>query len=167
MILTSEQYEALQQARTILKKAGLLNSPPGSPNTEAIHLKDLCCLPVKAPFPPKSSHLYLPLLATPFSSEDILNSLNWVTAKGYAQKIIEHPPFTVVEFPETGTSEEEVVAHIFPVSPGQKFDPKLNVQYSVWGKHGSHDNVTCYLLKDKVTSLPPLCHQFKEKCKLV
>jgi len=61
-------------------------------------------------------------------------------------------------------SEQEAVAHLFPVPPGSNFDPKLNIQYSALRKYGSCHNVACYLLKDEVTSAPPLCLQFKVQC---
>lgn len=165
-MLTTEQHEALQLARNILEKAGLLNSPPGSPVSEVTRLKDLYHSKVELlPLPKSSSIIYHPPASTSFSSEAIFRRENRVTSKTTTQKIVKHNRFAVVEFPETGESEKEAVAHIFPVSSEQEFDPKLNLQYSIWGKHGSHENVTCYLLRDRETSMPPKCHQFKAECK--
>ena len=81
-----------------------------------------------------------------------------------AQKIIYHPPGAVVKFPETGFSENQAVAHVFPI-PDKVFDPKLNIQYSIWGNHGAHDNVTNFLLRNSTTGEPPKCRQFKLRCK--
>jgi len=165
-MLTTEQLAALQQARMLLEKAGVLSSPPGSPSTEVQHLRK--CLQVPDVLQQEPS--ILPLLryiappASSFSCEQILSRSNRITTQTSVQKIVYHPIGAIVEFPETGISKSQAVAHVFPVLD-KDFDPKLNIQYSIWGQHGAHENFTNYLLWNGTSGEPSQCRQFKSCCK--
>ncbi|KIJ39135.1 hypothetical protein M422DRAFT_258014 [Sphaerobolus stellatus SS14] len=106
------------------------------------------------------------LLISPPSTEEILAGRNRTTSQGYTQKFIRHPENVIVEYPETGNLSSEAVAHIFPYQPDEQedFDPKLNIQYGIWGKHGSRKNVRLFLLSEEEEKPLPISHQFKGEC---
>ncbi|KIJ42824.1 hypothetical protein M422DRAFT_253914 [Sphaerobolus stellatus SS14] len=85
--------------------------------------------------------------------------------QGYVQKFVQHPENAIVEYPETGHSTNEAIAHIFPVSTEESgaFDPKMNIQYGIWGKHGSRDNTRLFLMPQNTKGFT-LCKKFKARC---
>jgi len=71
---TDRQLVALQQARALLEGAGLLTSPPGSPNSELTRLRVLL-QPISHSLP-QASLKYKPPLATIFNPVHILARQN-------------------------------------------------------------------------------------------
>jgi len=62
--------------------------------------------------------------------------------------------------------ETEAVAHLFPIPSDEEFDPKLKLQYSIWGQHGSHPNVKNYFVRTQ-SGDPTTCLQFKAQCRSI
>ncbi|KIJ46298.1 hypothetical protein M422DRAFT_250347 [Sphaerobolus stellatus SS14] len=148
--MTATQLEALRKARDILQEAGLISSPPSSPRSELTRFKTLLISstidePSIAPI-----IKYIPSSAALYAVEDIRAGRNRTTSQRYVQKFIQHPANVIVEYPETGCLPNEAVAHIFPHQRAEEedYDPKLNIQYGVWGKHGSRNDVQFYLLSE-------------------
>ncbi|KIJ50592.1 hypothetical protein M422DRAFT_245222 [Sphaerobolus stellatus SS14] len=166
------QLEALQKARKILEEAGLLKSPPSSPLAELTYFKQIFELSQDSNSEVSSipsTINYIASLAAPYTSEDMHSGRNRTTYKACAQKFIQHPENAIVEYPETGSFNGEAIVHIFPLPPGtsqEDFDPKLNIQYGIWGKHGSRPNVRLFLFPQEDKSFP-LCSQFKAECMAV
>ncbi|KIJ30111.1 hypothetical protein M422DRAFT_268358 [Sphaerobolus stellatus SS14] len=101
-----------------------------------------------------------------YASGDIFSGCNQTTSKACAQKYIKHPENSIIEFPETGSLPNEAIVHIFSLQPGdskEDFDPKLNIQYGIWGKHGSCPNVCLFLFPQEKESFT-VCSQFKAEC---
>ncbi|KAF8488095.1 hypothetical protein BU17DRAFT_59782, partial [Hysterangium stoloniferum] len=90
---------------------------------------------------------------------------NKTTRQSYASALIEHPIGAIVEYPESGSQPKYSVAHHFHINPKNFIHPKENIQYSLGDVHGSHENVTCYLLRDIHTKEPVSCKQLKTRCK--
>ncbi|KIJ36290.1 hypothetical protein M422DRAFT_261437 [Sphaerobolus stellatus SS14] len=166
------QLEALQKARKILEEVGLLKSPPSSPLAELTYFKQIFELSQDSNSEVSSvpsTINYIASPAAPYTSEDIHSGHNRTTYKARAQKFIQHPENAIVEYPETGSFNGEAIVHIFPLPPGtsqEDFDPKLNIQYGIWGKHGSRPNVRLFLFPQEDKSFP-LCSQFKAECMAV
>ncbi|KIJ38133.1 hypothetical protein M422DRAFT_259286 [Sphaerobolus stellatus SS14] len=165
------QLEALEKARKILEEAGLLNSPPSSPHAEVTRFKQLLDFSQDSVHETSSPSTikYIAPPAAPYTSEDIYFGRNRTTIKAEAQKFIRHPKNGIVEYPETGSFQGEAVVHIFPLQLGaskEDFDPKLNIQYGIWGKHGSQPNTRLFLFPQENESFT-LCNQFKAECMAV
>ncbi|KAF8525595.1 hypothetical protein BU17DRAFT_41669, partial [Hysterangium stoloniferum] len=92
---------------------------------------------------------------------------NKTTHQSYASALIEHPIGAIVEYPESGSQPKYSVAHHFHINPKNFIHPKENIQYSLGDVHGSHENVTCYLLRDIHTKEPVSCKQLKTRCRSV
>ncbi|KIJ47000.1 hypothetical protein M422DRAFT_249286 [Sphaerobolus stellatus SS14] len=164
--LHTSQLEAIWKAREILEQAGVLKSPPFSPQAQVIRLKSILTSPSFDNSSSAQSFLkYLPPSAIPYTPNDILTGRNRTTQQGYVQKFVQHPENVIVEYPETGHSTNEAIAHIFPVSPEESgsFDPKMNIQYGIWGKHGSRDNTRLFLMPQNTKGFT-LCKKFKARC---
>jgi len=90
-----------------------------------------------------------------------------LTRQSYVNAEVVHPCGAVLEYPQTGGSEEEAIAHIFEIDPSKPtklYDPRGNIQYSLGGIHGTRHNVECFRLKGQ-DGLPPFCKQVKLSCK--
>ncbi|KIJ47868.1 hypothetical protein M422DRAFT_248459 [Sphaerobolus stellatus SS14] len=164
--ITAAQLEALQKVRDILQEAGLLISPPSSPQSELTRFKALLTSSIINNSIISSRIKYIPPSVTLYTAEEILAGRNRTTSQGYTQKFICHPENVIVEYPETGNLSSKAVAHIFPYWPDEQedFDPKLNIQYGIWGKHGSRRNVCLFLLSEGEEKPFTISHQFKAEC---
>ncbi|KAJ6598119.1 hypothetical protein DFH09DRAFT_889893, partial [Mycena vulgaris] len=75
--------------------------------------------------------LYVPPAARPFSAEEIWRGFDCINRQTYVHALVEHPIGSIVEYPETGSSEGISVAHLFSVDPDRFSHPKDNFQYSI------------------------------------
>lgn len=123
-----------------LKSLNLISSPSeleSSPSTPTPGQRPLPTL-AGDPLPP---HLkisqYVPLQARPFTASEIECGAHKLTRETKASRIVQHPVGAVVEYPEAGTSAEEIVFHHFAVDPEGQVHPKDNIQYSMGATHGS------------------------------
>lgn len=89
------------------------------------------------PRPPFTLSQYKPPQARPFTSSEIENRAHKLTRETKASRIVQHPIDAIVEYPETGTSGEEIVFHHFAGDPTSDVHPKDNIQYSMGASHGS------------------------------
>ncbi|KIJ34590.1 hypothetical protein M422DRAFT_263371 [Sphaerobolus stellatus SS14] len=150
------QLEALQKARKILEEVGLLKSLPSSPLAELTYFKQIFELSQDSnsefsSIPSTINYIVSP--AAPYTPEDIHSSHNRTTYKTHAQKFIQRPENAIVDIRRLEALTED-------------FDPKLNIQYGIWGKHGSRPNVRLFLFPQEDRSFP-LCSQFKAECMAV
>ena len=68
--------------------------------------------------------------------------------KGYVHAILDHPLGAVVEYPQSGHSPGQAVAHRFTVDSFNCINPRDNIQYSLGGTtavKGSRPKGNCYL----------------------
>lgn len=78
---------------------------------------------------------------------------------------IEHPLGACVQYPQTGSTKNESIAHIFNVDPkNYDYAPQASFQYSLGGTHGRVDDVVCKLLygRDKA---PVSCQKLTLSCR--
>ncbi|KIK72133.1 hypothetical protein PAXRUDRAFT_181276, partial [Paxillus rubicundulus Ve08.2h10] len=141
------QLTALRQAQAILDAAGLSpqalsqSSPISSRSctpSESVPSPEHSIPPLTDPrtLPPSSTILalrYEPPVARKFTDDEIDQGLNKVNRQTYVDAIIEHPPGTIVEYPQTGEVTGARIAHIFNVdsNPSRFIHPKSNFQYSL------------------------------------
>ncbi|KIJ41787.1 hypothetical protein M422DRAFT_255099 [Sphaerobolus stellatus SS14] len=86
-----------------------------------------------------------------------------------AQASLEHPSFqgAVVEYPESGSTIGQAVAHVFQIDPSKpraSNDLKANIQYLLGESKGEKYDVTCFLLKSYHSGSPVKCTQVKRGC---
>jgi hypothetical protein len=155
MDLSSDQRTALAQAQAILEGVGLLpnsdlesivSSRPSSrassrPSTPSYAR-------YSTPSPAVSASRYLPPPARLFTQDEIKQRLYKINSKLSVHQIINHPPDAIVEYPQTGESEDVGIAHVFPINPDAFENPKSSFQYSLGDSHGGRPSVTCSLLTD-------------------
>ncbi|KAG1724130.1 hypothetical protein EDB19DRAFT_1577446, partial [Suillus lakei] len=95
---------------------------------------------------------YIPPPACSFTPDQISASAHQINRQLTVHAIINHPPGTIIEYPQTGSSKDNAVACIFTLvhnSNTMEFDlPQLNFQYSLSDSHGGLKGVQCYLLHD-------------------
>ncbi|KAG1717508.1 uncharacterized protein EDB91DRAFT_1259651 [Suillus paluster] len=140
MELSSAQLTALQRAQSILHDVGLSPhdlddhsqasrspssssySSPAAPTTP---------LPLSAPDPCSAilAAQYIPPPARSFTPDEISAG-------------------AIIEYPQTGSSKDNVIAHIFTLACDThttEFDlPQFNFQYSLGDGHGGLKGVQCY-----------------------
>ncbi|KAF8516406.1 hypothetical protein BU17DRAFT_67419 [Hysterangium stoloniferum] len=168
MPLSREQVDALKKAKLILEEARIFDIPSISVNPELQQLQHIFNLhidPLSHSFSPLLN--YYPPPARLFTEEEWQHSKNKTTRQSYASALIEHPIGAIVEYPESGSQPKYSVAHHFHINPKNFIHPKENIQYSLGDVHGSHENVTCYLLRDIHTKEPVSCKQLKTRCRSV
>ncbi|KZV80129.1 hypothetical protein EXIGLDRAFT_781386 [Exidia glandulosa HHB12029] len=113
-------------------------------------------LAVLYPHPAILATRHRPPPATVLSAYDIALGLNKITRESSAYALILHLPNHIVEFPQSGSSANERIAHIFSVDPDAIYHPKDDFQYSFDKGHGAKENKICQLLRDG-TGTPVLC----------
>ena len=156
MNLSSDQRAALAQARALLEGVGL--SPDSdlesivSPSRPSSRVSSRSSTPSHAryssPSPAVSASRYLPPPARSFTQAEINQRLYKINSKLSVHRIVNHPPGAIVEYPQTGESEDVGIAHIFPINPDAFENPKSSFQYSLGDSHGGRSRVTCSLLTD-------------------
>jgi hypothetical protein len=97
-------------------------------------------------------------------SHNIIRSRQRLTRQSYVDALVNHPPGAVIEFPMSGVSHGEAVAHIFELLGAKWVHPKDNVQYSLGDRHGGHADVRCHLLTNAAGESPVVCYQTMLSC---
>ena len=164
MDLSAVQRDALHRAQAILEEAGLsprdLESHPpthSSPSTSVSPLDSPPCPAILA-------SRYTPQPARRFTNEEVQHSANHITHQLLAHAIIRHPPGAIVEYPQTGSRDGELVAHVFTIDPSNFDNPKLSFQYSLGNTHGAQSGIKCQLLSDQ-SSNAVVCKKVRTCCK--
>jgi len=155
MGLSSDQRTALAQAQAILEGVGL------SPNSDLKSIVSSCpssrassrpSTPLLAhysdPSPAVSASRYLLLPARLFTQDEVNQRLYKINSKLSVHQIVLHPPGAIVEYPQTGESDNVGIAHVFPINPDAFENPKSSFQYLLGDSHGGRPRVTCSLLTD-------------------
>jgi hypothetical protein len=182
MEFSSSQLTALQNAQSILDDAGLspcdLNnhSVTSSPSPSQLSCSEVSPaslvlpLPLSAPVPCPIiiSARYIPPPARSFTLDEITTGANRINRQSRVGSIISHPPGAVVEYPQTGATLGDAVAHIFTLvcdANTTTFDfPQFSFQYSLGDSHGGTKGVQCYLLRDSMGK-PVCCKKLSTSCK--
>ncbi|KII88254.1 hypothetical protein PLICRDRAFT_29844 [Plicaturopsis crispa FD-325 SS-3] len=163
--LSDEQLAALLRATQILGNAGLsaadlaTSLEDHSPQSHEENLDSTLAEPAASKA--YIASLYDPPAARAFKEDSDANRVNRRT---HVDALIDHPIGVVVEYPQTGSSSNETVAHRFAIDPLRVYHPKFNLQYSLGDKHGGRKNVLCQLLLDK-SGNAALCDNLKTTCK--
>lgn len=169
MPLSIEQVGALHHARQILEDAGLLGSEGGTSDVEnlasqLVPIFDAHLGSDSVHHPHILDSHYFPPPAAPFTAEQILSGANRLTRKSYVNAIVHHPVGAVIEYPQSGSRDDEAVAHVWSANPENPGNPRSNVQYSLGDSEGQHPDIVCHLLVDNETQAPVKCRQVKVKC---
>jgi len=185
MEFSSSQLAALQNAQSILHDAGL--SPRDLDNhsiTSSPSLSQLSCSEVSpaslvrplplfspAPCPVIVSAQYIPPPARSFTLDEITTGANRINRQSRVGSIVNHPLGAIVEYPQTGATDGDAVAHIFTLARANvntmasAFDfPQSSFQYSLGDGHGGAKGVQCYLLRDSMGK-PVRCKKLSTSCK--
>ncbi|KAG9310639.1 hypothetical protein JVU11DRAFT_9214 [Chiua virens] len=141
MNLSSDQYTALAQAWAILEGVGLsLDSDPESifssshPSSRVSSCPSTpSYTPYSTPSPAVSASRYLPPPACSFTQGKINQWLYKINSKLSVHQIIIHSPDAIVEYPQTGESEDISIAHVFPINFDAFENPESSFQYSQAG----------------------------------
>lgn len=127
-------------------------------NTVPPHLIQLIALEKASYVAPKAVY---------FTENERLDGLHRATRVGYVSALLDHPEGAVVEYPESGKSYGEAIAHRFAISaltPVDFIHPRANIQYSLGGSHGGHKDRECYLIRDPETGKPMKCMKHTYTC---
>ena len=121
---------------------------------------------VVLPLPAIQGYRYQPPAARHFTCDEIGRGENCVNRLTRLDAIIEHPLGSIVEYPESG-STQSCIGHRFLVDATSDMfsHPKLNIQYSLGDGHGCRSDVTCGQLIDDHTGQPALCKNEKISCR--
>ena len=111
-------------------------------------------------------HQYTPHAAREFTKKEIDDGLNRYSQRSYASRFVEHPCGSIVEYPETGSSEGEAVLHQFAVDVESAYHPKDNIQYSLGETQGSRDDVKIGRVLPSNEGTDTICKVIYTKCKL-
>ena len=97
-----------------------------------------------------------------------MRQVNKVNRKVTVDALVEHPLGALVEYPETGATTKQSVAHIFRIDPALFVRPESEFQYSLGslgsGTRGGLANVFCELLRDNAGN-PVRCKRVKTSCR--
>ncbi|KIJ08970.1 hypothetical protein PAXINDRAFT_182194 [Paxillus involutus ATCC 200175] len=175
MELSHDQLTVVEHVHLILAGAGLSPqdlgssesgserspSPPNScRSSRASPVSDLFL----DPSPVVLASPYIPPPARPFTPEELTKRHNKVNRRQFVDAIVEHPPGAVVEYPQSGATAGQAVAHIFTIDPTDFDNPKSSFQYSMGNNHGSRPRVKCGLLRDHAGE-PVTCDRLKSSCR--
>lgn len=162
MSLSNTQLKAVEQATRVLASAGLnlsdlVNAESLDPETHApTHDGSQVCYPSST----ICSSLYEPPRAKVFSPDEKASRTSGcrLNRQTLVDGIINHPLGVIVEYPETGASPGECIAHCFAVDPFNYTSPKANFQYSLGDSHGGRNDAHCFLLKQANGKSVPCSH---------
>ncbi|KAH0831831.1 hypothetical protein J3R83DRAFT_12681 [Lanmaoa asiatica] len=153
MNLSSDQRVALAHAQAILEGVGLESSDLESivsSSRPSSRLSSRSSTPsltrCSSPSLAVSASRYLPPPARSFTPDEIDQRLYKINPKLSVHRIVIHPPRSIVEYPQTGESDNTGVAHVFPIDPDTFENPKSSFQYSLGDSHGGRPGVRCSLL---------------------
>ncbi|KAG2116152.1 hypothetical protein DEU56DRAFT_748432 [Suillus clintonianus] len=179
MELSSAQLTALQSAQSILHDAGLSprdlddHSQASSPSPSSYSSPDSPTTPLPLSDPDSCSAIlaaqYIPPPARSFTPAEISAGAHRINRQSIAHAIINHPPGIIVEYPQTGSSKGNAIAHIFTLARDSNtadFNPapQSNFQYSLGDGHGGLKGVQCHLLRDSAGQ-PVRCKKLSTSCK--
>ena len=167
MGLSESQMVTILQAKNILDQAGLSTADlTFSSDPDYRRLADILTIVTPPqPSPAVQGSQYEPPAAQPFSDDDIRKNKNKINRQTSANFFIDHPVGAIVEYPQTASVIGKRIAHRFSINPADFFHPKSNFQYSLGDKHGGHDNVYCYFLRNENGELAK-CSHLKTSCML-
>lgn len=163
MALSEVQLAAVVEAQKLLADVGLTTptnlDDPGNNFVEVTRIisQALPCAAVRG-------SLYRPPTPRAFTAEEIRRGVDCINRQTYVHTIVEHPVGSIVEYPETGTSEGVAVAHRFSIDPANFSHPKDNSQYSLGDSHGEDPYVFCGGLLMGRNGTPASCVLKKFKC---
>ena len=170
---TDDQQHAIAQARTLLQAAGLdistltEISSSAQPNREPpLSQHTGVSFPQLPRHPAVAGYHYIPSPLEVHSAE-----ASWcakINRQTTISALVDHPLHVIVEYPETGQSAEQLVAHRFRVNPDDPNDrPHLNFQYSLGGDSGSmggYGDALCGSLLVDSQNQPVSCRYHKRSC---
>lgn len=184
MDLSASQRYALSYAHAVLTNAGLsaadldiggYPSPPFSPTTSLSSTSSPQRRFSPFPFdvPQEASNAvqgsrYIPPPARLYTPDEVTEGRNRINRLLTADAVVEHPAGAIVEYPQTGASDNERIAHVFAIDmePDTYFDsPQSSFQYSLGNAHGGRKGVNCHLLRDSDTGTPARCDHLHTSCK--
>ncbi|KAF8126785.1 hypothetical protein EV363DRAFT_1298507 [Boletus edulis] len=168
--VNSHQRAALEAALSLLEGAGLTPQDlesvysPSRPTSSLSSRTSTPAVPGIPPSPAVIASRYIPPPARSFTADELARRLNRINKKQAADAIVYHPPGAIVEYPQTGSVNEQAVAHVFPVDPAGFVHPKASFQYSLGDNHGGRPGVMCSLLRDDAGN-PIICNRLKTSCR--
>lgn len=169
---TEDQQQAIAQARQLLQAAGLDIStlkglatsarPDREPTQDLSHTDHLS---TRFPHPAVAGYRYVSSPLEVHSAD-----VSWcpkINRQTTISALVDHPLNAIVEYPATGQSAEQLVAHRFTVNPGDPNDrPHLNFQYSLGGNsRGGYGDAYCGSLLVDSEHQPVPCRYHKRSCK--
>ena len=170
-VATDGQQQAIAQARMLLQAAGLdISALTGlsssiQPDTEPTQTLSHTRLSPQLPHPAVAGYRYIPLPLEVHSA-----NVSWcakINRQTTISALVDHPFNAIVEYPETGQSAEQLVAHRFSVDPNDPNDRlHLNFQYSLGGdSKGGYGDAFCGSLLVDSHDKPVSCRYHKRSCK--
>ena len=171
-MLDTEQTAALLEIQQLILHSGLsadqLSALSPIAPSESSPSPDIYLFPrppsTGSQHPAFIASTYVPLPACHFIPSEIKEGHHCVNRKTSADAIVEHPKGAIVEYPQTGEFDKQIVTHIFHVDPLSFHQPKSSFQYSLGDGHGSLESVRCFMLRDS-SNHPVQCEVLKTSCK--
>lgn len=159
---SADQLAAIQDAETLLQNAGISVLSFIQFQTHRHHVEDHH----DGPSDTVRHAQYVSPPATPFTAEDIRIGRHRVTREQTVQAFIEHPYNAIVEFPQSGASSGESVAHRQKIDTNHYMDPRDNVQFSIYKHHSTRKIKGCFMLDPSTEGNKPMeCMKFTGDCK--